>query len=417
MAEIARRTTVKHNRLLFLVHRTELVDQAKETFIQNDVNMNLCQINTIQTFRRHLDKIHEPQVILVDEAHHALAKTYQDILNQYPKAIKLYFTATPIRGNGRGLKDIATDLIPGKQIKWLIKQGYMAPIKYYAPPSAVDNRKLKKSSTGDYTKKSIDAATDSVIYGNAVEFYQKVAEDKQAIIYTYSVASAYQAAQKFRDAGYTCEALDGSVKKQKRQEIIHKFKNKQIQMLVNVDLFTEGLDLPNVDCVIMLRPTASLPLYLQFAMRCMNPRKGKTAIIIDHVDNISKFGLPTRNRKWDLEGRKLKKKKQNGISLKHCQYCFGTFDASEVVNNQCPLCGADLPVINRKRKVGHVKGTLVEIKEDEIEEAEQKIWNEIKFKDWHELKNYRQLYVYGKYHGYKKGWTYYKAQELGMIRR
>lgn len=417
MAEIARRTTVKHNQILFLVHRKELIEQAKQTFIQNAVDMNLCQIGMVQTYTRHLDQIHKPQVILVDEAHHALAKTYQRILNQYPKAIKLYFTATPIRGNGKGLKDIATDLIPGKQIEWLIKKGYMAPIKYYAPPSAVNDSKLKKSSTGDYTKKSIDEATDRVIYGNAVEFYQKVAEGKQAIIYTYSVASAYQAAQKFRDAGYTCEALDGSVEPHKRQEIIHKFKNKQTQMLVNVDLFTEGLDLPNVDCVIMLRPTASLPLYLQFAMRCMNPRKNKTAVIIDHVDNISKFGLPTMDRKWDLEGRNIKEKGKKGMGLKQCLKCFGTFYTKDVVDNECPLCGAELPVIDRTRKVKYVEGTLVEIGDDKKETIEKKIWNEIKFKDWHELKNYRQLYVYGKYHGYKKGWTYYKAKELGMIRR
>lgn len=148
MSEIARRATSKNNRVLFVVHRREIVRQAQETFEQQNVNMNLAMVEMVQTIALHLHKLPKPQVILIDETHHALAKSYQRILNQFPDAIKLLFTATPYRMSGQGFESIADDLIIGKPFSWLIKNGFLSPVDYYAPEE-IDTKKLKVKSTGE----------------------------------------------------------------------------------------------------------------------------------------------------------------------------------------------------------------------------------------------------------------------------
>ncbi|WP_278777917.1 DEAD/DEAH box helicase, partial [Limosilactobacillus vaginalis] len=150
MADIARRATAKGNRIIFIVHRQEIVEQVIKTFKNNDVDMNLAQIGMVQTFTRHIDKLKPPAIIFVDEAHHALAETYRRILDGFPKAYKLLFTATPYRLNGKGFTDVADDLITGKSVPWLIKHSFLAPVDYYAP-SQIDISKLRTKSTGDFS--------------------------------------------------------------------------------------------------------------------------------------------------------------------------------------------------------------------------------------------------------------------------
>ncbi|WP_257612654.1 DEAD/DEAH box helicase, partial [Oenococcus oeni] len=153
---------------------------------------------------------------------------------------------------------------------------------YYAP-NEIDTEKLKVSQ-GDFSNKSINEALKHTIYGDAVKYYKQLAAGKQAIVYTHSVESAYKVAEEFNKSGIKAKALDGSTESNNRERVINDYRNGKLTILVNRDLFTEGLDLPNVDCVIQLRPTKSLALFLQFSMRCLNPRENKKAIIIDHVN-------------------------------------------------------------------------------------------------------------------------------------
>ena len=319
MAEIARRATAKGNRVLFVVHRQEIVQQVIGTFRADGVDMDLAKIGMVQTITRHTADLDPPQIIFVDEAHHALARTYQRILKAFPEAYKLLFTATPYRLNGEGFTDIADDLIVGKPVSWLIDHHFLAPVDYYAP-SQIDASKLRTKRTGDYSEDSIKEAMKPKIYGNAVKHYTKLAGGKQAIAYTYNVDSAIKLAQAFNTHGITARAVSGKTPKEERKKIIEDYRAGKIRIVTNAELFTEGLDLPAVDCVIMLRPTQSLSLYLQFAMRSMNPRKGKTAIIIDHVGNVQRFGLPTGDREWSLEGRG-KSKSSSGSTIKLVTVC------------------------------------------------------------------------------------------------
>ncbi|WP_333603957.1 DEAD/DEAH box helicase, partial [Lactobacillus acetotolerans] len=264
MAEIARKTTQAGKRILFIVHRKEIVDQVIKTFKDQEVDMSLAQIGMVQTFTRHVEKLKSPAVLFVDEAHHVLAKSYRRILDAFPQAIKLLFTATPIRLNGNGFESVADDLINGKSIQWLIHHGNLAPVKYFAPKQ-IDTSVLKAKRTGEFTEESIERASKPKIYGNAVKHYLKLAKGLQAIAYTYNVSSAHQLADEFNRQGITAAAVDGSTPKEERKKIISDYRNGKIQIVTNNELFTEGLDLPNVDCVIMLRPTQSLALYLQFS--------------------------------------------------------------------------------------------------------------------------------------------------------
>lgn len=417
MADIARRATAKGNRVLFMVHRQEIVQQVVKTFRADGVDMNLAKIGMVQTITRHVDDLDPPQIIFVDEAHHALARTYQRVLETFPKAYKLLFTATPYRLNGAGFTDIADDLITGKPVSWLIDHHFLAPVDYYAP-SQIDASKLRTKRTGDYSEDSIKEAIKPKIYGNAVKHYLKLAAGKQAIAYTYNVDSAIKLAQAFSSRGITARAVAGSTPKEERKQIIEDYRAGKIQIVTNAELFTEGLDLPNVDCVIMLRPTQSLSLYLQFAMRSMNPREGKTAIIIDHVGNVERFGLPTDDREWTLEGREKGKTSSSGATIKSvtvCQTCFASFYRT---GGTCPYCGAalgeekKLEVVDDAELKKVTRSRLAIVKRLEKSAAMQNIAG----KRPSELKSFKEIQAYAKLKGYRQGWSYYYAKQRGFIK-
>ncbi len=419
MADIARRATAKGNRIIFIVHRQEIVEQVIKTFKNNDVDMNLAQIGMVQTFTRHIDKLKPPAIIFVDEAHHALAETYRRILDGFPKAYKLLFTATPYRLNGKGFTDVADDLITGKSVPWLIKHSFLAPVDYYAP-SQIDISKLRTKSTGDFSEESIKEALKPKIYGNAVRCYHELANGMQAIAYTYNVDSAIRLARTFNAHGITAKAVSGKTPKDERKQIIENYRNGKIKIVTNAELFTEGLDLPNVDCVIMMRPTQSLSLYLQFAMRSMNPRRGKRAVIIDHVGNVERFGLPTDERHWSLEGvSKTNKRAASGTVIKPvtvCPRCFASFYRS---GDTCPYCGMllgqekKLEVVDDAKLKKVTKSRLAVVKQLQ----KSSIMNNVADKKPSELKNLKEIQAYGKLHGYKSGWAYYYAKRRGLIRK
>ena len=416
MSEIARRATKKGNRVMFVVHRKEIVDQVIKTFKANEVDMSLTQIGMVQTFTRRVDTLSKPTIIFVDEAHHVLARSYRRILETFPDALKLLFTATPVRLNGEGFEDVADDLIIGKPISWLIDNQFLAPVDYYAPV-ALDTSKLKTKRTGDYDEQSIKDAFKPKIYGRTVDQYLKLANGKQAIAYTYNVESAERLAKQFCQQGILAKAVSGTTPRAERDQIIKDYRVGKVRIVTNAELFTEGLDLPNVDCVIMLRPTKSLSLYLQFAMRSMNPREGKTAIIIDQVGNVQRFGLPTQDRYWSLEGTK-KQKESNRPKIKPVSTCPSCFAAFYRNGNTCPFCGADL-VEEREIEVvdkAELKKVIARRKEIFKKIINDKVANNVVDKRPSDLKNYAEVKAYAELKGYKPGWAYFYAKQRGFIR-
>lgn len=422
MAEIARRTTKNNNRVMFLIHRKEVLDQAVKAFKEQGVNPNLLTAGMVQTLTRRVDKLPIPDVILVDEAHHALAKSYQRILNKFPKAIVLLFTATPHRTGRMQLDQIADDIIVGQSIHELTDKGFLAPFRYFQPPNDFDSKLLKRSSTGDFTNESMQEAMSSKIYGHIVKQYKRIANGMQAVVYTYSVESAHYIAAEFNEAGITARSVNGKTPQDMRDHIVRMFRDQRIKILVNVNLFTEGVDLPNVDCVIMARPTASLSLYLQFSMRCLNPRPGKTAIIIDHANNFKTFGYPDDDRDWKQAIKSGKQKSKTlltdpGLSIVTCDYCFAVVKASEVKDGKCPICGKPIKV--------HEAKPVSDVDLVEASKERQKVIHEIVKSDLlksvanksvGELHSMKELQAYGKLHGYKPGWAWFQAKRKGIFK-
>lgn len=418
MAEIAKRATDKGNSVLWIVHRKEIVDQARQTFIDQGVNMDLVTMGMVQTITRRVDKLPEPKIIFVDEAHHVLAKSYMRIIERFPNALKLMFTATPIRLNGQGFRSVADDLILGKPIPWLIENGYLAPVDYYAPVG-IDMSKLV-TKRGEFDEKSIEQAFKPKIYGDVVGTFRKLSPDKQAIAYTYNVKSAKDLADTFNANGISAEYVSGKTKKEERNQIITRYRNGEIQVVTNAELFTEGLDLPNVDTVIMLRPTQSLSLYLQFAMRSMNPRKGKTAVIIDHVGNVERFGLPTEEREWSLDGSK-KGGQENSRppekTITTCENCFATFYRKSLT--ECPFCGAELAEPKELEVESEVELKKIEAAKrlDRVKRiTESKLSLQVADKMPGDLKSYQEIVAYAKVKNYKRGWIYYYSKKRGFIK-
>ena len=375
----------------------------------------------VQTLTRHIENIPEPQLIIVDEAHRALAKSYQRILSNFPQAIVLLFTATPERTGSKQLDQIADDIIVGKSIRELTDKGFLAPFDYYSIDD-IDTKKLKKSSTGDYTNASMEEAVSRKIYGHIVSNYQRLANGKQSVIFTYSVESAKEIADAFKKLNISAVELDGSTPDNLRDQVVKQFRDKKIRILVNVNLFTEGIDLPDVDCVIMARPTQSLALYLQFSMRCLNPREGKRAIIIDHVANWKTFGLPDSDRDWKkaiitTDKGKRKKKETATFAITQCDYCFAVVPSGKVKDGKCPYCGKPIKV---RAKVEQTNDELKLINDrkrviDEI--LHDEVMQKVADKSPHDLHTIKELQAYAKLHHYKRGWVFYQAKMKGLIKK
>lgn len=422
MAEIARRTTKNNNRVMFLIHRKEVLDQAVKTFNEQGVKMSLTTMGMVQTLTRRVDKLPVPDVILVDEAHHALAKSYQRILNKFPKAIVLLFTATPHRTGRMQLDQIADDIIVGQSIHELTDKGFLAPFRYFQPPNDFDSKLLKRGSTGDFTNESMQEAMSTRIFGHIVKQYKRIALGMQAVVYTYSIDSAHKIAAEFNEAGITARSVNGKTPQDMRDHIVRMFRDQRIKILVNVNLFTEGVDLPNVDCVIMARPTASLALYLQFSMRCLNPRPGKTAIIIDHANNFKTFGYPDDDRDWKQAIKSGKQKSKTlltdpGLAIVTCDYCFAVVKASEVKDGKCPICGKPIKV-HEAKPVSDVD--LIEASKERQkairEIVKSDLLKSVATKSVSELHSLRELQAYAKLHSYKPGWAWFMAKRKGLIK-
>lgn len=408
IAEIARLTTLKKNRILFFVCRKELVNQIKDSFIKQDVDLKYCTILTVGKVANRLDILAKPDLIIADESQHSRAKTYRKIFDYYSDVPRLGFTGSPWRLSGKGFKDIYSTMIQGPKTKWLIGHHKLAPFTVYGYQLG-DKNMLKHGSTGDYTKRSMDDFSRSIIHGSIVKSWLKFAKDRKTIVYCHSVSFSKEVAQAFRDAGINAVHADSKTPTQIREEIMSDFKSGKIKVLCNVELYGEGVDVPDCSCVVLLRPTESLVIYLQQSMRCMRYQKDKHAIIIDQVGNFEKFGLPDADYHWSLEDRAKHPQKEgsttDGPAIKTCPDCFAVIRAECM---KCPICGHDFSIEIRKIK---------QRKDQELRaiKAEKFHIDLIAKKKVSELTSFKELTMYAKAKHYKNGWAWHMAKRKGFI--
>ncbi len=388
-AEIARSATAKGNRVLFLVHRRELCEQITDTFIRQGVDMSLCSVSMVQTVSRRIDTIPEPSLIITDEAHHSTANTYRKIYDRFPDAIRLGFTATPIRLNHGGLGEVYEDLITSVSAKWLIDNHYLAPYKYYSVKLA-DTSGLHIRS-GEYKADEVACLMQNKeIYGETVTQWERLAKGRKTIVYCASVEASGMTADEFSNAGYISYSLDGTVSEIQRRDVMERFRKGQIQILCNCDLFGEGLDVPDCECVVLLRPTQSLTLYIQQSMRSMRYMPDKTAIIIDHVGNCYLHGLPDDDREWSLES---KAKQENTVKIRECPNCYAVYSPTL---SKCPYCQHE-----SVKEIRHSDKKTVEI--DLVEISRQENLKNTRLSDA-VLDTWAEIVEFQKIKGYKFAW-------------
>lgn len=353
---------------MFLCHRRELIKQTHVAF--NKLNIGhgvigagfnfsprpLVQIGSIQTVKNYIHKIRKPGLIVFDECHHLAAKSWEKIYNAFPNAFIIGLTATPERLDGTGLKKYFPVMVKGPNVQWLIDNGFLSKYKLFAP-SNVDISNVH-TRMGDFVSSELSAAIDKpTITGDAIKEYQKLASGKRAIVRGVSIEHSKHIAEQFIKAGISAQHVDGKTPPHIRDAAMESFRRGDTLVLSNVDLFGEGLDVPAVECVIDLRPTKSMTLWLQFCGRALRPHPDKEyAIIIDHAGNSIRHGLPCDDHQWSLEGRIKKPKEDTGPMIRLCPKCFG---ANQNWRKACQYCGTGF--IASPREVEHKEGELAEV--------------------------------------------------------
>lgn len=397
---IAANSTAKGNRVLFIVHRRELCEQITNTFRMCGVDFSLCSVEMVGTVSRHLNDILPPKIIITDEAHHGLASTYRKIYDAFPQALRLGFTATPCRLGSGGLEDIFDTLVEGVSTKWLIDNHYLAPYKYYSVKIA-DVTGVRVSH-GEYNQADLAQLMEkSRIYGSTVDEYVRIANGKRTIVYCASVEASKHTAQEFSVRGIAAAHLDGATDKEHRAATIESFRNGEITVLCNVDLFGEGFDVPDCECVLLVRPTKSLTLYIQQSMRSMRYKPGKTAIIIDLVANVYTHGLPDEPREWTLKSKKHKAK--NSVNVKECPECFTVMPSTAAA---CPECGHEFERQERE-EAEQLNLEMKELTPDEVLKAKP-------YDYYKNIKTFEEMKRLQHAKGYKFAWVIRKCVELGI---
>ena len=308
---VAEQAVARGNRVCILVHRQELLLQASRSLrsmgiahglISPMFNMNNepVQVASVQTLIRRLKRQTLPfDLIVSDEAHHAVAGSWRKILDQYPNAKVLGVTATPIRTDGQGLSEIFDDLIVGASMATLIDMGYLVRPVVYAPPTAVDLSGVRKRG-GDFDAQQLTERMDKpTITGSAVEHYKRLCAGKPAIAFCASVAHAQHVAEQFRQAGFKSVSLDGTMLDTERKAAIDGLANGSIHVLTSCDIVSEGTDIPVVEAAILLRPTQSTGLYLQQVGRALRVVDGKQHILHSLVSFIAESDVTIQNLGWN----------------------------------------------------------------------------------------------------------------------
>ena len=312
-----------------VAHRRELVSQIDETvrkfhsYSASNTSSLLASVKamSIQWLMRHYDEIEEePGMIVIDEAHHALAKTYKEMWERFPKAKFLGLTATPYRLNGKGFTDLFDVLVQSWGVPEFISKGRLATYDFVSIKSDGVTQRLidslqKRGADGDYQNKEMDMLLNKKpSIERLYRSFEEYGKDRKGIVYAINISHAQKITKLYQEHGVKAIAIDSKTPAMERQQDIEAFKKGDIQVLVNVDIFSEGFDCPDVEFVQLARPTLSLAKYLQMVGRGLRVAKGKkNCVIIDNVGLYRVFGLPSQVWNWNamFEGKlKVGKKKE-----------------------------------------------------------------------------------------------------------
>lgn len=406
-SEICRLACEKSRKVLILVHRRELVTQASDKLTKAGVEHGIIaagfdpsdhpvQVASVQTLIRRLNSgTFTPDLIIIDEAHHAVAGSWDKIIAHFTDAKIIGVTATPSRLDGRGLGSHFSTLVSGPSVEQLTKLGFLSQHRVFAPPVIADLSNVK-TRAGDYANDQLSAAMDRpTVTGDAVSTYRLRADGLPAIAFCCSIAHANSVCASFKAAGYRAKLVTGNMPMEERDEAISGLADGRTQVLCSVDVVSEGTDVPAVSAAILLRPTQSEALYLQQVGRILRPQPGKIAIVLDHVGSTLKHGFVDDVRAWSLDSKpKRQRKDEPAVQVRQCPECFAAFKPQPV----CPMCGHEFPV--KVRELTQREGELKELRrQDAIERREKK-------QEIGRARTLPELLALAKKKGYKPGWAY-----------
>lgn len=412
----------KRKNVMVLAHRDNLVHQAGEAM--NDLGLEYgiiapgftrsidqIQLASVHTLIRRLDQYQKPDLIIIDECHHASGdNTWTKIVNHYDTYV-LGVTATPCRLDGKGLGissgGIFQTMLNGPTMSELIRMGNLTPLELYAPKggSLIDTSEMHISQ-GDFDRHEVAEAVDKpVIVGSAVEHYRKICYGARGIAFCPTVQNAMNVAEEFNKQGIPAAVVTGEMSRSEQRAAIKALADGTIRMLTSVDVISEGTDVPVVEVGIMMRPTMSLSLYMQQAGRIMRKFPGKSkGFLLDMVGNYKRHGFPEADRVWSLDSdvrEQRKKAKENEeeseVKTRQCEQCYIVHPPAPV----CPNCGF---VYKNGRIVKQIDGELKLISPAEIErinrmKAERRAQGR--------AQSLTDLYILAGKKGHKKGWAEY----------
>jgi superfamily II DNA or RNA helicase len=374
-------------RVLFVVHRRELVIQASRKLLAEGIDhailmgsestayigqpVVIASIQTLHARAFRSKKIDLPSAnrIFFDEAHHCRANTYIDVAKAYPNAKRIGLTATPARGDGRGLGgDLFTDLVKVPTYAWLIEQERLVKPTVFAPviPDLKGVATTFGKDGGDYAVGQLEERMNTnVLVGGIVEHWHKLGENRPTICFTVGVKHSVHLRDEFRESGVAAEHIDAKTPLKERERIIADFKVGKVKILCNCMIFTEGFDVPAASCLILARPTKLLTMYKQMAGRVLRPDTGKTdAIVLDHSGAVYRHGYPDDDIEWVLKPDESATndsaaKRGSHKELCECPACHAVRISGEV----CSACGWEPPA-PKPRYLEVSDGDLGRVKRD-----------------------------------------------------
>lgn len=346
------------------------MEEFNRSYVDPNAKTAVASVNTlVKRFHGADQWAKNVKLWVQDECHHVLRENqWGDAANLFPNAIGLGVTATPRRADGKGLgrhhDGLFDEMFVGPSMRDLIDQKFLTEYRIFAPPNDIDLTNVGISkTTGDFSGGQLTKAVrKSHIVGDIVQHYVKICPGKSGVVFVPDLITAAETAEQFTQWGIPAEIVSGKTPSAERAGIIRKFRNGELKVLVNVDIFGEGFDLPAISFVSMARPTASYGLYVQQFGRALRLLEGKTeAVIIDHVGNVVRHGLPDAAQSWTLDRRDKRGRSapSDAIPLTSClnPECLQVY---ERVQPCCPHCGFK-PVPGGRSRPEQVDGDLMEL--------------------------------------------------------
>jgi len=415
-AEIIRSAVQRGKTVWFLAHLREILDDTCKRLDSVQIVHGrimagtprllhrAVQVVSVQTAARRTD-LPRPDLIIVDECHLAIASTYKKVIEAAGNPLLLGLTGTPERLDRRGLGEMFDAIVPTCSTRDLIEEGLLAPIRYYAP-SRPDLGGVAVRA-GDYAADELEEAMDRpTLTGDAVSHYKRACPGKRAVVFCTTVRHAEHVAAQFRAAGYRAVAISGKSAAADRKKALTGLRSGEIQVVCNAQLWVAGVDVPEIECVVLLRPTKSLTFYLQSIGRGLRTAPGKKAcVVLDHAGCIFEHGPPDMPREWSLDAKR-RKGKQVAPAVRECPSCFAAHEPAPV----CPLCGH---VYTTQERSGpeQVEGTLDAVDLDAMQRERKR--------EQGKAQTMEQLMELGKQRGYKnpRAWAMHvvRARERGRV--